>query len=71
MEIFSIVFRTLLFLIIEDFLVTDKLETEIIRVLMLKNSIIKTKIGIPCRDVCNGFPFDFEIEKGLGIYYKN
>ena len=50
---------------------TDKLETEIIRVMMLKNSIIKTKIGIPCRDVCNGFPFDFEIEKGLGIYYKN
>ena len=50
---------------------TDKLELEIIRILMLKNSVIKSKIGIPCRDFRNGFPFGFEIKNGLGIYYKN
>jgi len=50
---------------------TDKLEVEIIRILMLKNSVIKSKIGIPCGDFCNGFPFGFETKKGLGIYYKN
>lgn len=50
---------------------TDKLKFEIIRVLMLKNSVIKTKIEIPCRDFCKGFPFGFEVKKGVGIYYKN
>ena len=50
---------------------TNKLESEIIRVLMLKNSVIKSKIGIPCRDFCNGFPFGFEIKKSVGVYYKN
>lgn len=50
---------------------TDKLELEIIRVLMLKNSIIKTKIEIPCGDVRKGFPLDFEENKWFGPYYKN
>ena len=50
---------------------TNKLEMEIIRVLMLKNSIPKTKIDIPCRDVRNGFPVGFEKKMGVGIYYKN
>ena len=51
---------------------TDKLELEIIRVLMLKNSVIKSKIEIPCRDFCNGFStVGFEKKKTVGIYYKN
>lgn len=51
---------------------TDKLELEIIRVLMLKNSIVCPVFGRPYEDYNRSIsPFDFEIKKGLGIYYKN
>lgn len=51
---------------------TESLETEIIRIFMLKNSTIKTEIGSSCEDFhMQCFPFDIDEKKGLGIYYKN